>query len=237
MRRLTYAGLAVLCCLGFSALGCRPCFAGEYVLDEDYSTPVETDYSSGYWDYIPEDMTFEEWEEWEPTVAELRELMSVASPSEASPSSAGPSLMSSYPDVYDGSISTTQLSYFQGIVRRFSPKMHYVLFRQDRYSYRLVYSAQMTYENGVFIAPGQSDDGAETLYILYNTETNRVSDGREGDFRLMPLSYPVYTSLDSKYPELDGGIKNETKTIMFMLAFMFVFNLVSGFFLPGRYRW
>lgn len=230
MRRLTYAGLALLCCLGLSALGCRPCFAGEYVLDADYSTSAETDYSQGYWDYIPEDMTFEEWEEWEPTAAELRELMSEASPSEASPSSAGPSLMSSYPDVYDGSISTTQLSYFTGIVRRFSPKIQYVLFRQDRYLYRLVYAETMVYDAGVFTA-------SDAQYILYNTEYNTVSEGLEGNFRLTPLSYPVYTSLESKYPELDGGVKNETKTIMFMLGVMFVFNLLSGFFLPGRYRW
>lgn len=237
MRRLIYAGLVVLCCLGFSTLGCSSCFAGEYVLDEDYSASAETGYSSSYWDYIPEDMTFEEWEEWDPTVGELRELMNEASPSEASPSSVGPSPMSLYPDVYDGSISTTQLSYFQGIVRRFSPQMQYVLFRQGRYLYRLVYSEKLEYKNGAFTAPGLDADGAETNYILYNTEYNTVSDGSEGDFKLTPLSYPVYTSLDSKYPELDGGIKNETKTIMFMLAVMFVFNLVSGFFLPGRYRW
>lgn len=206
MRRVIYAGLALLCSLGFSAFGCSPCFADEYILDADYTVPVQADDPESCWDYIPDDMTFDEWQEWEPTVAELRGLMEEASSSEASPSSVGPSLLSSYPDVYDGSISTTQLSYFQGIVRRFSPKVKYVLFRQDRYLYRLVYSAQMTFENGVFIAPGLGGDGEESLYILYNTETNRISDGREGDFQLTPLSYPVYTNLESKYPEL-GSVK------------------------------
>lgn len=235
MRRLTDARLVVLCCLVFAALGCRTVYADEYTLDQEYDLPDDTVNQTNFWSYIPDEMTFEDWEEWEPTVEELLDLMSEASPSEATPS--GPSLFSNYPDVYDGSLSTTQLSYFQGIVRRFSPKMKYVLFRQDRYLYRLVQSVHLVYENGVFTAPGRGADGEETLYILYNTDTNRVTDGKEGDFRLTPLSYPVYTNLESKYPELDGGTKNETKTILFMLAVMFVFNLVSGFFLVGRYKW
>ena len=237
IRRIFYAGMALLCCLGFLLVGCSPVFAAEYILDQDYSVFPAPDVTGIDWSYIPEDMTFEEWEEWEPTAGELRELMAAASPSEASPSSAGPSPRSSYPDVYDGSISSTQLSYFQGIVRRFTPDVSYVLFRESRYLYRLVYSAQMTYENGRFISVDGALPEEKTLYILYNTEYNTVSDGEEGNFSLSPLSYPVYTNLDSKYPELDGGVKNETKTIIFMLAVMFVYHIVSGFFVSGRYRW
>lgn len=228
MRRFYYAGLAVLCCLGFVYLGCCPVFAAEYLLDQDFTVPSSSAAPGIDWSYIPDDMTFEEWSEWEPTAGELAELRATAS--EASPSSAGPALLSSYPDVYDGSISTTQLSYFTGIVRRFGTKMQYVLFRQDRYLYRLVYAENMTYDAGIFAA-------ADAQYILYNTEYNTVMEGVEGSFKLTPLSYPVYTSLDSKYPELDGGVRNETKTIIFMLAVMFVFDVMSGFFVAGRYRW
>lgn len=230
IRGIFRAGLAVLCCLGFGFMGCSPVFAAEYTLDQDYTVSSSSGNQGIDWSYIPEYMTFDEWEDWEPTAGELRDLVQAASSSEASPSSAGPALRSSYLDVYDGSISTTQLSYFTGIVRRFSPKFEYVLFRQDRYLYRLVYAEDMVYDSGVFTA-------SDAWYILYNTEYNTVLEGMEGNFRLTPLSYPVYTSLEGKYPDLDGGVKNETKTIMFMLAVMFVFNIVSGFFVPGRYRW
>lgn len=231
------AGLVVLCSVGLGALGCRPCFAGEYVLDADYSTSAQTVDTSSYWNYIPEDMTFEEWEEWEPTAGELRELMEGASPSEASPSSAGPSLLSSYPDVYDGSISTTQLNYFAGIVQRFSPGMHYVLFRQSRYGYRLVYGKELSYLNGVFMAPAQDVEGQETSYIYYDTEYNRVSDGVEGAFRLTPLSYPVYTDLNSKYPVLEGGRIYEKQAVLFVLVVMWLTGILSGFFIPSRWKW
>lgn len=235
MRRLKNAGLFILSCVGTLYLGCGTCFADEYILDEGYIPAIEESVPSYSWDYIPEGMTFDEWQDWEPE----EDVERVASASEATPSGPAyyPALRSTYPDVFDGSISTTQLSYFGGIVKRFSPATHYVLFRQSRYEYRLVYSAQMNYENNAFSSSASGADGGKTLYILYNTEYNTVSQGQEGNFRLTPLSYPVYTDLDSKYPVLEERRIYENQALLFVLVFGWLTNFIVGFFGSGKFCW
>ena len=193
-------------------------------------------------DYFSDIDDFDEWqdmsdEEWEEHVAEVNEeyygtSYSLASPSEASPSEivmysdSGPALLSSYNTVYEGGIGTTILSYFQGIVEKLPHDTHYVLFRQDRYYYRLVTSPELTYENGVFSAPV---DGCE--YVLYYSYDSTVSSGNEGDFSLDVGSYTVYSDLESPYPVLTQGVKNyEFKTLIYGVVVLFLFGVLRDIF-------
>ena len=224
-------GLCILSCVGILYMGCGTCFADEYILDTGYpktTLPVSQDDSTQAFlgSLSGDDEDFWEWQNEE----EIEE--EIATASEATPSylSPGVSVLNYYGDVFDGSISSTQVTYFTGIVSRFSPSIHYVFFRQSQYEYRLVYSPDLDYNGTVFTAPSAE-------YVLYNTRDNYVSQGDEGSFSLTPRSYPVYTDLDSKYPILGGMKVYENKAFLFMLAFGILVNLIVGFFSTGRYRW
>lgn len=91
-------------------------------------------------------------------------------------------LLSSYGSPYDGTISTTYTTYFRGVLEKLPPSTHYVLFRPDQYSYRLVYSDDMVYQNGSFTAVNAS---YVNYYVgSYNSHT-QVTEGSEGLFLLV----------------------------------------------------
>lgn len=225
-------GLLILSCLGILYLGTRTVFAGEYVLDTGYPKATLSDGQNDVTREILDSMSGDDEDFWEWQDSEEEELNEVATASEATPSylSPGVTVMNYYGDVFDGSISSTQVTYFTGIVSRFPPSMHYVFFRQSQYEYRLVYSPDLGFDGSVFTAP-------DAEYVLYNTRDNYVSQGMEGSFSLTPRSYPVYTDLDSKYPILGGVKQYENKAFLFMLAFGILVNFVLGFFGSSRYRW
>lgn len=178
----------------------------------------------------------DDWDDWE-----------LASPGDATPSDAdreapevseyvsGPVSVGvtveprgSYNSVYEGSYSTSQLSYFSGIVERLAPDKDYVLFRQSRYQYRLVYAEDLEVDGSTFRSSSAD-------YVLYDTEDGVVSSGHEGSFTLRAGSYPVYTSLESMYPVLVEGVRNyEFKTLLFMSALGMLVSLFHSFFFVGR---
>lgn len=152
----------------------------------------------------------------------------------ATDSDAGIALLSSYSQPYDGSISTTYTTYFRGVVEKLSPASHYVLFRSDQYSYRLVYSDSMTYENGRFAA-----DSAQYVnyYVGNYNSRSQVTSGGEGAFSLSPNGYPVYSDLSELYPVLSEGVKDyEFKTLLFCVVLFLLFAVVRSFFSPGRFK-
>ena len=152
----------------------------------------------------------------------------------ATDSDAGIALLSSYSQPYDGSISTTYTTYFRGVVEKFPPASHYVLFRSDQYSYRLVYSDSMTYENGRFAA-----DSAQYVnyYVGNYNSRSQVTSGGEGAFSLSPNGYPVYSDLSELYPVLSEGVKDyEFKTLLFCVVLFLLFAVVRSFFSPGRFK-
>ncbi len=227
----------------YSGLVCSSALAADYALSMGVVPSNQDTVVQDTPDYFSDIEDFDEWqdmpdEEWEEHVAEVDiACYGVASPSSATPSVAlyssdGPVLYSSYSDVYEGSISSSILDYFKGIVEKLGPDLHYVLFRQDRYYYRLVISPDLTYQNGVFTAPA---DGCE--YVLYYSYDSTVSAGQEGSFRLVPNSYTVYSDLESPYPVLIEGVRGyEFKAVLFMLAVIFVFMLCDGIFKLCVYR-
>lgn len=239
MSILHAALFAVLC----SGLVCSSVFAADYALSMGVVPSGQEIAVQNTPDYFSDIDDFDEWQamdddEWDAYVAEVNEeFYGMASPSFASPSVAlyssdGPALYSSYSDVYEGSISSSILDYFKGIVEKLEPDLHYVLFRQDRYYYRLVISPDLSYQNGVFTAPA---DGCE--YVLYYSYDSTVSAGQEGSFRLAVNSYTVYSDLESPYPVLTEGVRGyEFKTVLFMLAVIFVFMLCDGIYKLCVYR-
>lgn len=152
----------------------------------------------------------------------------------ATDSDAGIALLSSYSQPYDGSISTTYTTYFRGVVEKLPPASHYVLFRSDQYSYRLVYSDSMTYENGRFAA-----DSAQYVnyYVGNYNSRSQVTSGGEGAFSLSPNGYPVYSDLSELYPVLSEGVKDyEFKTLLFCVVLFLLFTIARSFFSPGRFK-
>lgn len=238
-----YAALFVMF---FSGLVCSSAFADDYSLsmgvmpsNQDIDVQDSPDYFSDIddfdeWQDIPDD-------EWDEYVAEVdASFYGVASSASASPSqlsrvtsvSDGPALYSTYNGVYEGSISSSILDYFRGIVERLGPDMHYVLFRQDRYNYRLVISPDLVYQGGVFTAPASG-----CQYVLYYSYDSTVSSGDEGSFRLSVNNYTLFTDLVSPYPVLSEGVRGyEFKTVLFMLGVIFVFMLCDGIYKLCVYR-
>ena len=216
MRRLIYV---VLCGLVLLALGCTPVFAADY---EVYAPS-----DSETLDYVPSpvsgevnDSDFETWQEM------------LASPSDASPSSATYNIqvMSSYSEVYDGSISTSVLTYFRGMTEKLPPSSHYVLFRQSQYIYRLVYGENL-------VCNGNRFTGTDMMYITYDTRDYVLSSGNEGTFSLSAGSYIVYSDIGDIYPVLVEGVKNyEFKALLFLCTMYLLFVIVRSFFNVGGYR-
>lgn len=220
-------------------VGSIPVYAGEYTLTSEVfqndqavsATPVlgssgeysqeEFDFAFGQGDY---DEDLEDNEEMVlASGSNARRTRSTASASDVS-------LLSAYNDVYDGSMSSSVIQYFKDIVSKLPSGMDYVFFRQSQYVYRLVYSDELEISGSSFVA-------SDASYVTYDTRYYTFSEGSEGTFRLNPSSYLVYTSLSGMYPTLDSGVRNyEFKTLLFMLGFGIVFNLVHGFFFVGRYR-
>lgn len=152
----------------------------------------------------------------------------------ATDSDAGIALLSSYSQPYDGSISTTYTTYFRGVVEKLPPASHYVLFRSDQYSYRLVYSDSMTYENGRFAAYSAQ---YVNYYVGNYNSRSQVTSGGEGAFSLSPNGYPVYSDLSELYPVLSEGVKDyEFKTLLFCVVLFLLFAVVRSFFSPGRFK-
>lgn len=216
MRRLIYV---VLFSLVLFVMGCTPVFAADY---EVYAPD-----SSETLDNVPSpvsgeinNLDFESWQEM------------VASPSEASPSSATYNIqvMSSYSGVYDGSISTSVLTYFRGMTEKLSPSSHYVLFRQSQYIYRLVYGENL-------VCNGNRFTGTDMMYITYNTRDYVLSSGNEGTFSLNAGNYIVYSDIGDIYPVLVEGVKNyEFKALLFLCTMYLLFVIVRSFFNVGGYR-
>lgn len=228
----------IMSCFLLSWLVCSPALAADYALTMGVMPSSQETVVQDSPDYFSDIDDFDEWqdmddEEWESHVSEVNAAFyGSASPSEASSSEAvlysdsGPALLSSYSTVYEGGIGTTILSYFQGIVEKLPYDTHYVLFRQDRYYYRLVYSPDLVYENGVFSAPS---DGCQ--YVRYYSYDSTVSSGNEGSFSLDVGNYTVYSDLDSPYPVLIQGVKNyEFKALIFSIVALFLFIVLRDIF-------
>ena len=64
-----------------------------------------------------------------------------------------------------------------------------------------------------------------------------LSSGSEGDFKLTPNGYMVYSNVGDLYPSMSGGAYSyEVYAIVFVLVLSLLFNIVHSFFFVGKYR-
>lgn len=133
-------------------------------------------------------------------------------------------LLNSYDD-YDGTISSSVLSYFQGVVAKIGAK-DYVLFRDDKYVYRFCYG-DLEYQSGTI-------SGAVDI-ITYNTSdsygnTYGISYSSDSAFSLTPSGPAVYSNL-GMFPELMSSVSYyHFYGLLFMLAVAFLVAFVMPFF-------
>ena len=153
----------------------------------------------------------------------IYEEIDIASDSDAT-------LLSAYQGVYDGSISTTYLTYARDTVSKLGSDIHYVFFRPEQYEYRLVYGTDLEVTDTRF-------SGSDLSYVSYNSRYSTMSSGVEGAFSLETNNYLVYTDLQGMFPTLDSGVRNyEFKTLLFILVLSLLFSILCKFFSLSRYK-
>lgn len=212
---------ALLCSVVFAVGGCCPVWAGSYVLE-----PLDVSED----EILAQANAIDDWDEWQEFWAQYENEdgdIVLASPSSLATPSIMP--MSNYGEPYDGSMSSSVVQYFKDVVEKLPYGVHYVLFRPDRYSYRLVFADDLTYTNGVF----RSSDAQYVEYYSYSSST--WTQGSEGSFSLTPQNLLVYSDLGN-YPVLLEGVKNyEFKALLFCVVVFGLITLLRPMFSPGRY--
>lgn len=97
--------------------------------------------------------------------------------------------------VYPGSISSTVLDYFSGVMLQ-NPGVPYVVYRADRYLYYLYFGEGISYSNGVFSGSGK--------YVCYDSESSYTISRGEGSVNVNGSSGFVYTNLAEDYAALSA---------------------------------
>lgn len=217
IRRFLYGGIIYLV---LNALYILPTFAQDWMVWAPDPLEVE-DYPLSYYDYAEFDL---------------------ATPSDATYSDAfyddidqylidtysGPGV-STYAlgyDTYDGSISTSVVTYMTDVLPKLG-NVSYVLFRSGQYDYRLVYAEEMEYSDGYFSA-----DDAD--YIAYDSRYYTFSEGSEGRFSLTVSDYMVYSDL-GPYPALASD-SVYVLVVAMMVAVLLLWGIVKTFFSSSRYH-
>lgn len=157
-----------------------------------------------------------------------------STPSDAVPGNVVIMPMAVYPNVDDGSMSTSIVQYFKDIVVKLPYGTKYVLFRESDYSYRLVYGKDLDVSGTRFTGTGLD-------YVrYYRTSSNSVyyfATGHEGDFSLSTGGMLVYSNVGGMYPVLIGGVYTyEIQTVLFVLVLTLLLAVCKSFFSTGRYR-
>lgn len=102
---------------------------------------------------------------------------------------------------YPGTISTGIYQYFRDLSAQLPVGVHYVFYRADRYTYRLVYGVDVSLS-------GNSFTGGEVEVIEYDTynSENTISRYSDSSFSFQDGGYFVYTDLGEGYPRLFEGV-------------------------------
>lgn len=250
----------ILCGLFLCVMGSVPVYADEYTLTSESYSHDSASASAPSLDVnswlatVPDDMDFDTYQEimalMHPELSEdfeEEELPDEDDSDVASSSTARRSRSVTYNDVSvqssyvpdNDTISTSVLQYFNDMVVKLPYGTEYVFFRVNDYEYRLVYGSELIYENGVF-------SGSDMSYIRYYRQSSGsynydwlLASGSEGDFKLTPNGYMVYTNVTDAdlYPTMSGGVYSyETYAVVFVLVLTLLFNIVHAFFFVGKYR-
>ncbi len=134
-------------------------------------------------------------------------------------------LLSSYAP-YDSSMSSSVVAYYDDVLPKLG-NVHYVLFRSGQYDYRLVYSDDLQYSDGVFSAD-------LVQYVAYNTRYYTWAQGTEDSFVLDAGSYLVYSDLGD-YPMLSAESVYQWFLIL-LGAIYLLFIIYRSMLAPRRMR-
>ena len=133
---------------------------------------------------------------------------------------------------YNGSISTSILEYFSGILVKIPPSSHYVVFRGTQYDYYLVYG-DITLSGVVFTGNGVVDVVKINTNTGYNT-TYSLQSFTDDSFRLNASDFICYSDL-GHFPALETrGEVYEFSALVVLCSFCLALLLHSVFFWRGR---
>lgn len=127
----------------------------------------------------------------------------------ATAANSGISVMAVSGSVYSGTISTTYLDYFRGILSH-SPGTPYVVFRSDQYNYYMFYGKGLSVSGYTFTGSGK--------YVRYYTQTGLIYRGTDS-INIYAENGFVYSNLSDDFPAFyeERGLLNE-KTILVALG-------------------
>lgn len=219
---------ALLFCMGLLLTGAVPAYAAEYILDEVY---LEDGNSSGDLESSTQTTSLTVWDVYgNDYIPDEDEGLFLSSPSDATASVwALVDARGSYNGVYDGSMSSSYITYARDTVSKLPPGSRYVFFRPSQYEYRLVYGDDLEVSGSTF-------QGKELFYVSYNTRYNTMDSGSEGTFSLRAGDYLVYTNLEGMYPALESGVNHyEFTALLFIAVLYFLFSICRAFFSVGRF--
>ncbi len=131
--------------------------------------------------------------------------------------------------IYDGSISTTYLTYFRDILLKYDVSSDYVLFRSNQYTYTLVVG-DLEYSAGTITSIGEVSVCNIYQDGNYNSTYN-INTGTETSFTLEVGTKFIYSNLHC-YPTLTERGDNIAFTTLFVICVMCL-----CFFIRGLFEW
>lgn len=127
---------------------------------------------------------------------------------------------------YDGSFSSTYVSYFQGFVSRLPPGTHYLCFRDGQYSYVLYFGADL--EKSSDIVSGRVGYYRLNTYNGYNL-TSGIEDVYEN------VTTGMYYSDFQGCPSLLGGDYYVQVALLFAVCIMFLWAVLHSMYKLARH--
>lgn len=124
---------------------------------------------------------------------------------------------------YNGSISSTYLEYFNGIIDRFPWGTKYLIYRAGQYNYMLVYGDALSESAGRFSA---SNANYVNIYTYNGTEITRGTDS----VNVNVGNAMVYSNIEGYSNSLKGVTHAESVTFLFVVALILFFNIIKGLF-------
>ena len=134
--------------------------------------------------------------------------------------------------VYDGSISSTYVTYFRDILAGESILDNYVAFRSGQYEYTMI-TGNITFDNGIFnlVGDGYSyvfSTGTSNYNNNYTYSTKAITQ-----FTLDPDNYVVYSDLGN-YPQLEErGARYEILSAVLVMC-LIVMSILGRIFRIGK---
>lgn len=132
---------------------------------------------------------------------------------------------------YNGTISDTYLSYFEGIVQKLDYNDNYVIWRSGAYAYSMAYGEEIVLNGSVFSGPCN-------LVEIYRSSDSYNSDwyvsSSLDELNVDATTLFLYSNL-GMYPTVERGFSTyESGTLVFVAVLMFLCCVINGIFKSVR---